>query len=89
MRFRRSHGVLVCGTGAGATEAASGCRRLLLPRVSGPLAGEAAQPGYLTNRTGISDRPITFVATEPSRRLATEPMPRVPIAIKLQRCSRA
>ena len=53
------------------------------------LLAELTRSRYLTSRTGISDKPITFVATEPSRRLATEPCPRVPMAMRLHRCSRA
>jgi len=36
---------------------------------------------YFTKVTGMFARCITLVATEPSTRLATDPMPRVPMTI--------
>ena len=40
---------------------------------------------YFTSVTGICERCITLVATEPRMRLPTVPMPRVPMMILSQR----
>jgi hypothetical protein len=78
-------GVLVGGSSAGEHA------RLLLPPLSGRVdrGGAARARRYLTSRTGTSAKLITLVAIDPSSKLAIDPIPRVPIAIRPQPRSRA
>jgi len=62
------------------------CVAIVYPPLGEIKPGARCNPVfYLTSVTGICDRWITLVATEPRMRLPTVPMPRVPMMILSQR----